>query len=169
MTPARTLVAGIGNIFLGDDGFGVEVVRRLGSRALGDEVRVVDFGIRGLDLAYALLDGYGQVILVDAVARGGPAGTLYVMEPDLDQEPPATAGIAGHDLGPGPVLALVRAMGGTFGRVRLVGCEPLAIPGEDDDIQVGLSAPVAGAVDAAVAVIEELLAQDCGRQRSCTS
>ena len=76
----RILIAGVGNIFLGDDAFGVEVVQRLARRPLCEEVQVVDFGIRGLDLAYALLDGYGAVILVDATSRGGPPGTLYVME-----------------------------------------------------------------------------------------
>ena len=79
--PARILIAGIGNIFLGDDAFGVEVARRLVRRRLPDGVRVVDFGIRGLDLTYALLDGYEAVILVDAAPRGGPPGTLYVLEP----------------------------------------------------------------------------------------
>ncbi len=77
------LVAGIGNIFLGDDGFGVEVIRRLSSREFPAEVRVEDFGIRGYDLAYALLDGPDVTILVDAAARGGAPGTIYVIEPDV--------------------------------------------------------------------------------------
>ncbi|MGH7848434.1 MAG: hydrogenase maturation protease, partial [Candidatus Binatia bacterium] len=77
MTPAKILVAGIGNIFLGDDGFGVEVARELAKRKLPESVRVVDFGIRGFDLAYALLDGYDLTILVDAAPRGGLPGTLY--------------------------------------------------------------------------------------------
>src|SRR5688500_6947559 len=83
MTSSRTLIAGIGNVFLGDDGFGVEVVRRLSARPARDDVSVVDFGIRGVDLAYALLDGYDRVILVDATLRGRAPGTLYVIEPDL--------------------------------------------------------------------------------------
>src|SRR5947209_6163179 len=82
MTQPRLLVAGVGNIFLGDDAFGVEVVQRLLRRPQPDGVRVVDFGIRGLDLSYALLDGYEAVILVDAAPRGAPAGTLHVLELD---------------------------------------------------------------------------------------
>src|SRR6202030_732892 len=79
----RILIAGIGNIFLGDDAFGVEVVRRLAARKLPDAIRVVDFGIRGFDLAYALMEGYEITILVDATPRGGQPGTLYTIEPDL--------------------------------------------------------------------------------------
>ena len=88
MDRPRVLVAGVGNIFLGDDAFGVEVVQRLARRPLPAEVRVVDFGIRGLDLTYALLDGYETVILVDAAPRGGPPGTLYVLEPDVGDPAP---------------------------------------------------------------------------------
>src|ERR1700734_1751902 len=82
MTPPRILIAGIGNIFLGDDAFGSEVARRLAARPMPDGVKVVDFGIRGFDLTYALLDGSDATILVDATPRGGPPGTLYVIEPD---------------------------------------------------------------------------------------
>src|SRR5438270_10803156 len=87
MTRPRVLVAGIGNIFLGDDAFGVEVAQRLAQRPLPAGVRVVDFGIRGLDLTYALLDGQDAVILVDATLRGGPPGTLYVIEPEAEGRP----------------------------------------------------------------------------------
>src|ERR1700758_4827464 len=86
----RILVAGVGNIFLGDDAFGVEVVQRLARRALPDGVRVVDFGIRGLDLVYALLDGYETVVLVDAAPRGGSPGTLYVLEPEPEADLPVS-------------------------------------------------------------------------------
>src|SRR5439155_13673490 len=92
MNRPRVLVAGVGNIFLGDDAFGVEVAQRLARRALPPEVRVVDFGIRGLDLTYALLDGYEAVILVDAAPRGGRPGTLYVLEPARGEPPEAEAG-----------------------------------------------------------------------------
>ena len=118
MTHPRVLVAGVGNIFLGDDAFGVEVVRELARRPLPDGVRVVDFGIRGLDLTYALLDGYEAVILVDATPRGGPPGTLYVLE----VEPPAPGGgrgrgppAEGHNIDPVRVLRLAAAMGGRSG------------------------------------------------------
>src|SRR2546425_12435722 len=121
MTRPSILVAGVGNIFLGDDAFGVEVAQRLLRRELPDEVRVVDFGIRGLDLTYALLDGYETVILVDATSRGGPPGTLYVIEPERD----GTAGAEGepletHNLDPVKVLRLAASMGGQVGRLLLV-------------------------------------------------
>src|SRR3954462_334859 len=89
----RLLIAGVGNIFLGDDAFGVEVVQRLARRPLPEGIRVVDFGIRGLDLAYALLDGYEATILVDALPRGGPPGTLYVLEPELEASSSRAAGV----------------------------------------------------------------------------
>src|SRR5881227_271903 len=99
----RVLVAGVGNIFLGDDAFGVEVAQRLLRRGLPDAVRVVDFGIRGLDLTYALLDGYEAVILVDAAPRGGPPGTLYVLEPERGGAPDVAA-IETHGMDPVKVL-----------------------------------------------------------------
>ena len=149
-----TLVGGIGNVFLGDDGFGVEVVRRLAERPRRDGVQIADFGIRSLDLAYALMEGYEDVILVDAMPRGGPAGTLYVIEsPQVSAQP----GLPAHDLAPTEVLALVGQLGGaTAARVRIVGCEPGAIPA-DGDVHVGLSAPVAAAVERAVELVEELV------------
>jgi hydrogenase maturation protease len=150
-----TLVAGIGNVFLGDDGFGVEVVRRLAARQLGAHVTVADFGIRGFDLAFAMLDGYGETILVDALPRGGAPGTLYVIEPATGDD--AHTGLAGHACTPVQVLALVRRLGGTPGRVRVVGCEPAVIPA-DDDLHMGLSAPVAAAVNRAVELVAELVA-----------
>src|SRR5580658_7980152 len=107
------LIAGVGNIFLGDDAFGVEVVRRLAQRELPPEVRVVDFGIRGLDLTYALLDGYETVILVDATPRGGPPGTLYVLEPTQEGfSETDTPLIQTHGMDPVKVLRLVAALGG---------------------------------------------------------
>jgi hydrogenase maturation protease len=156
MTTSGTLIAGIGNIFLGDDGFGVEVVRRLAERPARKDVSVIDFGIRGLDLTYALVH-YDRAILVDATPRGGPAGTLYVLEPDLAAlAQAATQGIEAHGLVPARALSMAHAMGGQLRFVRIVGCEPAHLP-EGDDVAVGLSPPVAGAVEGALALIEELL------------
>jgi hydrogenase maturation protease len=159
MSRPRLLIAGVGNIFLGDDAFGVEVARRLASRRLPDEVRVVDFGIRGLDLVYALLDGYDAVILVDAVPRGGPPGTLYVLEPDAGGPPDPAGGevvFEAHALDPAKVLRLAASMGGRVDHLLLVGCEP-GPPLEPEDMCLGLSAPVAAAVDEAAPLIESLV------------
>jgi hydrogenase maturation protease len=158
MKQPRILVAGIGNIFLGDDAFGVEVVGRLARHEQPEEVRVVDFGIRGLDLAYALLDGYEAVILVDALPRGGPPGTLYVLEPASSPPEGEGAGplIETHGMDPVKVLRLAAAMGGQVKRLLLVGCEPSA-PGEVEDMVAGLSDPVRQAVGEAVVLVESLV------------
>jgi hydrogenase maturation protease len=158
MTQPRILVAGVGNIFLGDDAFGVEVARRLAGRPQTEAVRVVDFGTRGIDLTYALLDGYEAVVLVDAAPRGGPPGTLYVVEPDA--ELPASGEeplIEAHGLVPAKVLRLAAALGGPVPRVLLVGCEPAATGG-DEEMAAGLSGPVQAAVDEAVVLVESLVA-----------
>src|SRR5437667_11757220 len=123
MNRPRILVAGVGNVFLGDDAFGVEVVRRLAKRNLPEGVRVVDFGIRGLDLTFALFDGYEAVVLVDAAPRGGPPGTLYVLEPARG-EAGADVAVEAHNLEPVRGLRLGGAMGGRVGPLLLVGCEP---------------------------------------------
>jgi len=157
----RILIAGIGNIFLGDDAFGVEVVRRLSGQSLPRSVRVVDFGIRGFDLAYALMDGYDAAILVDATPRGGMPGTVYTLEPDLHatNSLPAqqAAVIDAHSLDPVSVLRLVKTLGGECNRVLVVGCEPESF-GTDDEAQgrMGLSEPVEHAVDEALRVIVSL-------------
>jgi hydrogenase maturation protease len=154
----RLLIAGVGNIFLGDDAFGVEVAQRLSRRPLPEEVRVVDFGIRGLDLTYALVDGYEFVILVDAVPRGGAPGTLYVLEADLagQAEPPDVGALLEmHRLDPAKVLRLAAAMGAKVERLLVVGCEPAAI-GDEEEMHDGLSDPVRGAVERALPLIEEL-------------
>ncbi len=163
MTPPlphpRILVAGIGNIFFGDDAFGVEVAQRLSRRPLPCGVRVVDFGIRGIDLTYALLDGYETAILVDAVQRGGRPGTLYVIEPDTDPPPepePAELSLLAHDMHPAKVLRMVTAMGGRVERILLVACEAATSAGEED-MQMELSPPVKGAVDDAVTLIETMV------------
>jgi hydrogenase maturation protease len=159
VTPShRTLVAGIGNVFLGDDGFGVAVVRRLAANPPRPDVCVIDFGIRGFDLTCALLD-FERAILVDATARGQPPGTLYVLEPDLRALAAVpTSAVEAHALVPARVLSLALAMGSRLRFVRVVGCEPLTLR-EADDFDFGLSPAVAGAVDPAVALVEELLEQ----------
>jgi hydrogenase maturation protease len=158
-TPKPTiLVAGIGNIFLGDDAFGVEVVRRLAGRKLPDAVRVADFGIRGFDLAYALQDGYETTILVDACPHGEPAGTLYVIEPDLKalHNPGVPqAAIEAHAMNPESVLRMAHAMNIEVKNVLLVGCEPETLGGEEG--QMGLSVPVQASVEEAVTLLESLI------------
>jgi hydrogenase maturation protease len=152
------LIAGIGNIFLGDDAFGVEVLRRLMQQPLPDNVHAVDFGIRGYDLAYAISDGYDAVILVDACPRGGQPGTLYVIEPKLDSlatRNPAPQ-LDGHSLNPARVLESVLALGGPLPRIRLVGCEPATF-GSDDQPQMGLSLTVAEAVERALPLVLSLI------------
>jgi hydrogenase maturation protease len=158
MTRPRILVACIGNIFLGDDGFGVEVGRRLAHRHIPDGARVVDYGIRGLDLVYALMDDYDAVILVDAIPRGGDPGAVYVIEPDLDElgvEDRRAMAVEPHGMNPMKVLQMARSMGAQFKRILLVGCEPETLGPEEG--QMGLSAPVEAAVDEAVSVIESLV------------
>jgi hydrogenase maturation protease len=155
----RILIAGIGNIFLGDDGFGCEVLKRLMGRTWPESVRVVDFGIRGFDLAYALMDGYDVTILVDATPRGGTPGTLYTIEPDLnelDNLDPQGMMVETHGMNPMKVLAMVKAMGGEFKRLLLVGCEPQTFGPEEG--QMELSEPVSAAVDEAVKIVESLVA-----------
>lgn len=156
MSEPRILIAGIGNIFFGDDAFGVEVAHRLMARTLPRGVRVIDFGIRGLDLTYALLEDYDAVILVDAVPRGEPPGTLYVL--DLADEFASNkegVQIDPHTLDPVRVLGMAKDLGGNPRCVYLVGCEPQ--PASPDDLEMELSEPVRAAIDEAVLLIEELV------------
>ncbi len=153
-SPPRILIAGIGNIFLGDDGFGVEVVRRLSERRLPETVRVTDFGIRSLDLASALVDSCDVAILVDATPRGGKPGTLYVLDINMENDG-APLAMQGHGMNPANVLSLVYLMGGRIGRVLLVGCEPTPFDSEHDVLE-GLSPPLVTAVDQAADLIESL-------------
>jgi hydrogenase maturation protease len=152
------LVAGIGNVFKGDDGFGVAVANHLASNGLPAGIEVVDFGIRALDLVYALRDGYRAAILVDTVQRGEPPGTLYVIEPE---PPPAAADeahdalLSPHEMDPEKVLRLASLLGSACSRVILVGCEPESF-GEDEFGAEGLSPPVATAVGRAAAEVERL-------------
>ena len=158
MSEPRILIACIGNIFLGDDGFGCEVARRLATRRLPDEARLIDFGIRGFDLAYALLDGHEVTIFVDATPRGGEPGTLYTIEPDLgelDGIDPQQMMVETHGMNPMKVLCMVKAMGGEFKRILIVGCEPATLGPEEG--QMGLSEPVEAAVDEAANMVESLV------------
>ncbi|MDP9117574.1 MAG: hydrogenase maturation protease [Actinomycetota bacterium] len=152
----RTLIAGLGNIFETDDGFGVEVARVLAGTAWPDGVELRDYGIRGVHLAYQLLEAYDLVVIIDAVQRGGAPGTLYVIEHAADEtaaEPaPDAPTMDAHDLGPDGVLALVPRLGGTLGRVIVIGCEPASIePG------MTLSAPVTSSVEGAADLVREIV------------
>jgi hydrogenase maturation protease len=160
MTHPSILIAGVGNIFMGDDAFGVEVARRLSDRKFPDGVRVVDFGIRGFDLAYALMDGQDVTILVDATPRGGDPGTLYTIEPDLDELESLSEdqmAVETHGMNPIKVLAMVKSMDGELKRILLVGCEPATLGPEEG--LMGLSEPVEAAVDEAVPLIESLVSR----------
>jgi len=164
-TAPRILVAGIGNIFLGDDAFGVEVAQLLARQTMPEGVRVVDFGIRGFDLAYALMDGYDAAILVDTLAHGGAPGTLAVIEPDLAALPDADPrAVAMHSIDPLTVLMLVRTLGGQPPPVYVVGCEPLTFGPEEG--QMGLSAPVQAAIEEATRIVRSLVGNLLGRASS---
>jgi hydrogenase maturation protease len=155
----RLLVAGIGNVFLGDDGFGVEVVRRLRGQPLPDGVDVVDYGIRGVHLAYELLDErYETVVLVDALPMGEQPGTLAVLEADPEDADGAV--VEAHSMTPHVVLSALRALGGRPPRVLVVGCQPAVL-----DQGMALSPPVAAAVDEAVRVVLRVTAEVGGRER----
>ncbi len=164
-TSKRILIACIGNIFLGDDGFGVEVAKRLMNRHYPENVQITDFGIRGIELAYRLLDDYDILVLVDAVPRGGQPGTLYLIEPELSNISPekgAEAGRVGldaHSMDPVKVLAFARTLGARPIHTLLVGCEPTPFGGGEDyaEMQMGLSEPVQAAVDEAVKMIDSLV------------
>jgi hydrogenase maturation protease len=153
----RILIAGIGNIFLADDGFGVEVVRRLAECGVPEGVEVVDFGIRGLDLAYALMDPYEALVFVDALPRGEEPGTIYLIEPEVEVEGEVT--LDTHGMDPVKVIRFARALGAEIPRTLVVGCEPqLVLSGEDyDDMLMELSEPVLAAVPEAVKLVESLV------------
>jgi hydrogenase maturation protease len=147
------LVAGLGNIFFGDDAFGSETARRLASRDLPDGVRVVDFGIRGLDFVFALLESYDAVIIIDTAARGYAPGTLFVIEPDLDD---GVADCETHSIDPVRALAMAHRMGAVLRNVRIVGCEPETF-GDPLEGCMGMSSSVNAAVDEAIPIIESLI------------
>lgn len=166
------LVAGIGNVFFGDDGFGVEVARRLQDKLAADElpafggcVSVSDFGIRGIDLCYALLDGVDSAILIDATQRGGVPGTLYVIEPSHDEACAAQSDpyavpmlMSPHEMDPAKVLQTVRMLGGGCEDIVVLGCEPQDFGFEQgEEGRMGLSAAVAAAVEQAVELAVKLV------------
>jgi len=155
--PPRILVAGIGNVFMGDDGFGVAVAQRLAARELPAGVRVLDLGIRGIDLVHALQENPDVAILLDALPGERPPGTLTVLEPEVSGE--EGGGLEPHAMDPVSVLRTAARLGARPGRTLIVGCEPLTrMTGEEPDVVVELSPPVAAAVDEAVALVESLLA-----------
>ena len=154
----KVLVAGIGNIFLGDDAFGSEVARRLEGRTWASAVKVVDFGIRGLDLAYALCEPHDLTVLIDATPGGGAPGTLYLIEPDLTElkeDPPHETLFDAHSLDPLQVLRMAHAQGAELKNIVLVGCEPGDLGGEEG--RLGLTEPVAAAVEEAFEVVSQLV------------
>jgi len=149
---ARILVAGIGNIFLGDDGFGSEVVRHADIQRDDTEVRVVDYGIRGMHLAYDLLDEWDTLVLVDAVPNRGNPGALHVFQADHESDY-GTTGLDSHSMDPEAVFASLRAMGGTPPYTVVVGCEAGSV-----EEGMGLTEPVANAIPRAVRAVEEIVA-----------
>jgi hydrogenase maturation protease len=151
----RILVAGIGNIFLGDDGFGPEVVRRA-TGSVPDGVRIEDYGIRGMHLAYDLLDDWDALVLIDAVPSTGHPGALRVFEADHTTLP-GTPGLDAHSMDPSAVFASLRALGGSPPRTVVVGCEAADV-GE----RMGLSEPVSAALDSAVEALDTVLTDLAG-------
>ena len=153
----RILIAGLGNIFQGDDGFGSEVIRALEGIEFPNEVTVRDFGTRSYDLAYALADDYDLKILVDAVPQKSPPGTVYLIEPDLNRLNELVSGeIEPHSMDPTSLLQMARSIGDLQGRYYIVGCEPAIL--EDDNAEAGLSEPVRSAIPEAVKIILFLVA-----------
>jgi len=154
----RILVAGIGNSWLRDDGFGGEVVKRLEARELPEGTVVLDFGTGGLDLAYEVMRGYDALVLVDVSRQGGEPGTLYVMEAreeDVAADIEDGAMVDPHGMDPATVLRFVRAVGGWPGRVLVIACEPASV----EDVGMGLTPEVAAAVDRAVALVADTVAE----------
>ena len=159
----RVLIAGVGNIFLGDDGFGVEVVKRLAGCELPEGVEVKDFGIRGMDLAYALQDDYELVVLVDATPRGERPGTVYLIEPEIEDD--GEVSLDTHGMDPVKVIKLSRVLGARPTRTLVVGCEPqVIVTGEDyDDMLMELSEPVRAAVEEAAKLVRSLV-EEIGKE-----
>ena len=159
----RTLVAGVGNVFLRDDAFGVEVIRLLAGRPPQPGVQIHDFGIRGVHLVYQLLDGYDLFVLVDAAPRGEEPGTVTVLEVELprpdDPGPLPQPVIDAHSLTPDAIFGLLASLGGRPGRSLVVACEPAEV-----DPGMGLSDPVQAALPHAVRAVEEILTKEGGAQ-----
>jgi hydrogenase maturation protease len=159
MSPKRILVTGVGNVFLGDDGFGVEVVRRLAGRELPEDVEVADFGIRGMDLIYALQEDYEVVIFVDAAPRGEEPGTVYLLEPEIEEDGEVV--LDTHGMDPVKVIKFARTLGARPGRTLVVGCEPKVVISREnyEEMLMELSEPVQAAVEEAVKLVESLVDQ----------
>jgi hydrogenase maturation protease len=166
MSPKRILVAGVGNVFLGDDGFGVEVVRRLAGRELPEDVEVADFGIRGMDLIYALQEDYEVVIFVDAAPRGEEPGTVYLLEPEIEEDGDVV--LDTHGMDPVKVINFARTLGARPGRTLVVGCEPKVVISREnyEEMLMELSEPVQAAVEEAVKLVESLVDQTYKEVRS---
>ena len=164
----NVLIACVGNIFLGDDGFGVEVAVSLNKRQLPAGVSVKDYGIRGFDLAYALHDPWDLVIIVDALSRGEAAGTIYVMEPELKGPASADTAINPHGMDPVRVLSLAASMGGISAQVLVVGCEPHDF-GDELEGRMGLSVPVQAVVEEACNTILDLVATKASETRQANA
>ncbi|MDQ6930174.1 MAG: hydrogenase maturation protease [Candidatus Eremiobacteraeota bacterium] len=146
---ARILIAGVGNIFFGDDGYGCEVISRMRDEIFPPDVRVEDYGIRGTHLAFELMSGYEGSILIDAVPKGGPPGTLYVIEPDVEE---ATGTIDAHTMDLQAVFAFMRTLEGVPPRILIVGCEPAA-----EREEMGLCEEVEQAVGKTIPLVHEVL------------
>jgi hydrogenase maturation protease len=149
------LVACIGNIFLGDDGFGCEVARALARMTLPPEIRVVDYGIRGLDVVYALLGPYEKVILVDAAAHGSPPGTIYILQPVVESGEEIEAIVDAHSMQLVHLMAMAQSLGEITAEIYIVGCEPLDF-GSEEDGRMGLSDAVKASVAEAARVVMQL-------------
>jgi hydrogenase maturation protease len=160
--PKQILIAGIGNIFFGDDAFGCEVAQRLWRSQWPDGIQVRDFGIRGIDLAYALMEPFDHVILIDAVPRGGAPGTLYVIEPNVPDpsvHAPETQSLwDAHTMDPVKVLRLAQSMGAKIDHVLIVGCEPSPLD-SDDEMQSALTAPVEQAIAQVAELVKSIVTQ----------
>lgn len=146
---SRILIAGVGNIFLGDDGYGCEVIRRLQGQTFSEDVRIEDYGIRGTHLAFELMSGYEGAVLIDAMPKGGEPGSLYVIEPDLQS---ATGVADAHGMDLQTVFGFMRTLDGVTPRVLIIGCEPASAREE-----MGLSKLVEQAVGRTIPLVREVL------------
>jgi hydrogenase maturation protease len=160
LATAQVLVAGVGNIFLGDDGFGVEVARQLLAGRRSPEVKIADFGIRGVHLAYELLYGYELLVLIDTVTGDDPPGTVSLIEVPTAGGADTPVAMDAHGMDPAAVLSMLSDLGGRVGRVLVVGCQP-GSTGEG----IGLSEPVAAAIPAAIGIVLEVIASATGAPR----
>jgi hydrogenase maturation protease len=151
----KILVAGVGNIFLGDDAFGVEMVQRLRAVALPPEVTLADFGIRSFDLAYAMADGYDVIILLDATSRGDSPGTVSLIEPEVEGFGGIGQPLDAHSTNPERALQIASSLGGQLGHLYVIGCEPGVL--ETEDGQLGLSEQVEAAIPNAIQMLLTLL------------